>query len=492
MRARWARALVHSGVVAILATTGAVSCSAPPPPTPALGPELAEKVTVDGVYAHLLELQRIADANDGNRADGSPGYQASVDYVAQRLRDSGFEVQTPEFERLSGSRGGDPALTVAGRNYDVVQASLLLTTPRGGLRALSFRPRRPAGCAAADYAGVSVKDAISVVDDSGCSIVDKQNIALAQGAVGLLVVSKATPSNPVGAAPGLFTPGYYRKLTIPAGVIDPVADAALRRTDAPVTLVLDNEPVLTKSRNVVAQTKSGDTQNVVTVGAHLDSARSGPGINNNGSGVAAVLETALQLGAQSRGANAVRFAFWGAGEIATTGASDYVRSLSADQLDEIALYLNVDMIASPNPGYFTDDGDQSAQAGPGPATASKGSAGIERMLAGHLNLAGVRPADLPLGRDTDYAPFQAAGVPIGGLTAGSSQRKTEVQARLWGGRAGVAFDPNYQTAGDTIDNVDRQALGIMAATVAFAVGSYADSIEGVNGVPPRTERNRMP
>lgn len=470
-----------------------VSCSAgPPPPAPALGPELADRVSVDGVYGHLLELQRIADANDDNRADGSPGFEASVEYVAQLLRDKGFDVQTPEFERLSGSRGGDPVLTVAGRQYRVEQVSLLLTTPPGGLRALSFRPGKSAGCARADYAGVSVKRAVAVVDDSGCSIVDKQNIALAEGAVGLLVVSKASPANPVGAPPGLFTPGYYSNLTVPVGVIDPTADAALRRTNAPVTLVLDNEPVMTRSRNVIAQTRSGDTQNVITVGANLDSVRSGPGINDNGSGVAAALETALQLGARPDAANAVRFAFWGSAEISTDGSSNYVRSLSNEQLDDIALYLNVDMIASPNAGYFTADGDQSGQTGAEPVAVPEGSAGIERQLAGHLNLTGVRPADMALGRNTDYAPFLAAGIPVGGLTTGSSQRKTEVQERLWGGRAGVPFDPNYHTARDTIDNVDRHALGIMAATLAFAVGSYAQSIEGVNGVPRREERDRMP
>ena len=117
-------------------------------------------------------------ANDGNRADGSPGYQASVDYVAQLLRDKGFEVETPEFERLSGSRGGRPVLTVAGRNFRVEQASLMITTPPGGLKAITLRPRRPAGCTAADYGNVSVAEAIAVVDDTGCSIVDKQNVCL--------------------------------------------------------------------------------------------------------------------------------------------------------------------------------------------------------------------------------------------------------------------------------------------------------------------------
>ncbi len=236
-----------------------------------------------------------------------------------------------------------------------------------------------------------------------------------------------------------------------------------------MTLVLDNKPVMATSRNVIAQTKSGDSQNVVVVGAHLDSVRSGPGINDNGSGVAGVLETALQLGAEPQVGNAVRFAFWGSEEISSDGSTNYVRSLTKQQLDDIALYLNFDMISSLNAGYFTDDGDLSTQTGPPLAAVPEGSAGIERLLAGHLNLVGVRPADVPLGRNTDYAPFLAAGVPIGGLTTGSSQRKTEVQARLWGGKAGEAFDPNYHTARDTIDNVNRDALGIMASTVAFAI-----------------------
>lgn len=100
---------------------------------------------------------------------------------------------------------------------------------------------------------------------------------------------------------------------------------------------------------------------------------------------------------------------------------------------------------------------------------------------------------MPLTRGTDYASFVAAGVPVGGLTTGTSQLKSDVQARIWGGRAGVAFDANYHRRGDTIDNVDRKALGIMASTAADAVGSYAQSIDsdgGANGVPARDQRNR--
>lgn len=483
MTSRWVAALVVVGALVAGCTPGS------PRPTPQLGADLAGKVTIDGVYRHLVELQNIADSHDGNRADGTAGYHASVDYVAQLLRDNGFDVQTPEFERLSGSQGGRPVLTVAGRDFRVDQASLLITTARGGLKAPTFRPRRAAGCTAADYADVSVAKAIAVVDDSGCSVVDKHRVALQEGAVGMLVVSQATPTRPTGSPPTLFTTGYYTELTIPVGVIDPAADAALRRTGSPVTLVLDKEPVMTKSRNVIAQTTTGDPRNVVVVGAHLDSVRSGPGINDNGTGVAAVLETALQLGGAPNTVNAVRFAFWGAEEVSMDGTKKYLASRSREQLDDIAMYLNFDMVGSPNPGYFTDDGDQSAQTGeivPAPT----GSAGIERTFAARLNMAGVRPADIALQRITDYEPFLAAGIPVGGLTTGSSQRKTDVQARLWGGNAGAPFDPNYHTRGDNIDNVDRAALALMSSAAAFAVGTYAQSLDGVNGVPLHGLRDR--
>jgi Zn-dependent M28 family amino/carboxypeptidase len=482
--AKWAAAAV---VIAVLASCSSSESSTAP--SADVARELAGKVTADGMYTHLRKLQEIADANGDNRAEGTPGYDASVDYVAQVLRDNGFDVQTPEFDRIGGTQQGKPALTIAGRYYHVDQASLMFSTPAGGLKAITLRPQKAPGCSGGDYGSVSVKGAIAVVDDKGCSVVDKENVAVTKGAVGLLVVSAPGTS---GSPAGLFTSGYYERLTIPVGVIGNDADAALRRTNAPVRLVLDSKPPVVKSRNVVAQTKTGDTKNVVLVGAHLDTVAGSPGINDNGSGVAAVLEVAAALGSQPKITNAVRFAFWGSEEHSLEGSTKYVRGLDRGQLDDIALYLNFDVLGSPNPGYFTYDGDQSAA--PNPEIPSRdvpaGSAGIERTLAGYLNLAGIRPADMPLAKTTDYSPFLAAGIPIGGATTGASQRKTEVQARLWGGQAGVEFDPNYHRPGDTIDNVDRHALSVMGQAVAYAVGAYAQSVEGVNGVPPRDQRHR--
>jgi Peptidase family M28/PA domain len=475
-----------AAVIAFAVATLTSCSSTDPRPASDLPHDVSAKVTADGMYTHLRKLQEIADANRGSRAEGTPGYDATVDYVAAVLKDKGFDVGTPEFDRLERTEGGNPTLTVAGRGYHVDQASLLVPTPPGGLTAITLRPQKPAGCTGADYGTVQVRNAIVVVDDTGCSVGAKQDAAIAKGAVGLLVAS--TPGTS-GAPASLFAPGYYQQLTVPVGVIDRDADAALRRTNAAVRLVLDSKPVMVKSRNVVAQTKTGDTKNVVLIGAHLDSLPRSPGINDNGSGVAALLEAASALTSQPKVNNAVRFAFWSSESEAPT---KYVRGLARDQLDDIATYLSVNMLGSSNAGYFTYDGDQSAQPNPDIPIQSvpAGSAGVERTLAGYLNLAGVRPADIPLNRTADYGPFLAAGIPIGGLTSGSSQRKTEVQARLWGGRAGIAFDPNYGAAGDTVDNIDRKALVLMGQAAAFAIGSYAQSIDGVNGVPTRDQRHR--
>ncbi|BBZ37216.1 M28 family peptidase [Mycobacterium conspicuum] len=477
----------------VLLLTGLLAgCSSKPGPhaaAPDVGHGLAAKVTADRMLAHLRALQDIANANGGNRAAGTPGYDASVDYVAKVLRGRGFDVLTPQFDRLSTISPGKPALTIAGRSYPVDQASLLVRTPAGGLTGAPIRPSHPAGCTAGDYPPVVPRGSIAVVDDSSCSVVDKQNSALAKGAAALIVISQPTGA---GARPTLFGPGYYNQLTMPVAVVGAAGGAALGSATAPVRLVLDAENVKITSRNVLAQTKTGSPHDVVMVGAHLDGPRGGPGINDNGSGVAAVLETALQLGPLPAVNNAVRFVFWGADQDGPNGAMDYVFGLDPERLNDIALYLDFVMLGSVNAGFFTDDGDQSGPPGAGIAAADvpEGSAGIERTLGAYLYLDGERPADMPLSTRTDYHPFMVAGVPVGGMTAGASQTKTTVQARLWGGQAGVWFDPNYQSARDTVEHINREALGVMGSGVAYAVGCYAESIGGVNGVLPHDKRHR--
>ncbi|WP_128970133.1 M20/M25/M40 family metallo-hydrolase, partial [Rhodococcus opacus] len=240
--------------------------------------------------------------------------------------------------------------------------------------------------------------------------------------------------------------------------------------------------------NVIAQTKTGSAEDVVMVGAHLDSVPDGPGINDNGTGVAATLETAVQLGGSPDVDNAVRFAFWGAEELGLLGSEAYVNSLSEDQRNDIALYLNFDMLGSVNAGYLAYDGDNSDNVGEGPGP--EGSAGIERTFTEFLQSKGVAADGTDFDGRSDYGPFIEHGIPSGGVFSGADETKTPEQAQKWGGTPGVVYDENYHSATDTLENVNRAALAENAAAVAYAVGVYAESLAGPNGVPTGADREK--
>jgi Zn-dependent M28 family amino/carboxypeptidase len=231
------------------------------------------------------------------------------------------------------------------------------------------------------------------------------------------------------------------------------------------------------TRNVIAQTRTGDTANVVMAGAHLDSVPQGPGINDNGTGTAGLLELATRLGGSPATRNAVRFAWWGAEEEGLLGSTAYVRDLPAEERPSIALYVNLDMIGSPNPGYLVYDGDDSDKVGAGPGP--QGSATIEQVLLDQLRTTGVTPAGTDFDGRSDYGPFIEAGIPAGGLFTGAEETKTPEQAARWGGEAGKPYTPCYHQACDTLANVDRTALDRNVDALAGAIGRFALSLDGV-------------
>jgi Zn-dependent M28 family amino/carboxypeptidase len=238
-----------------------------------------------------------------------------------------------------------------------------------------------------------------------------------------------------------------------------------------------SQPESVPQFNVIAESKDGDANNVVMAGAHLDSVQRGPGINDNGSGAAALIEVAEQM-AKVKPFNKVRFAWWGAEEANLIGSTAYVNGLGQSELDKIALYLNFDMIGSPNHGFFIYDGDNSdgVGAGPGPA----GSAAIEKTFQTFFNVRGIPTKGTDFSGRSDYGPFIANGIPAGGIFTGAEGFKTAEEAALWGGTAGVPYDPCYHEACDTLSNVSTFALDINSDALAFAVLQYAMNTVDVN------------
>lgn len=451
------------------------------------GNALRDKVTVDAMMGHLGDLQEIADAHGGNRALGTPGYDASVDYVVKALRDKGFDVQTPEFEvRLPFA--DKPQLTVGGRAVEAKALEYTIGTPGVTGPMVPARVEDSPGCSATDYDGLPVAGAVVLVDRGECPFGVKQAIAAQRGAVALVVVNNVDGDVVSG------TLGDDTDVKIPAVSVTKAVGAELRDNPGETTLRLDAGVRTERTRNVIAQTKTGSTADVVMAGAHLDSVPEGPGINDNGSGVAAVLETALQLGPEPDVRNAVRFGFWGAEEEGLLGSRDYTESLDEDQLKDISLYLNFDMLGSPNPGYFTYDGDQSTPPNPeaGSPRVPEGSAGIERTLAAYLDDAGKPAEDTSFDGRSDYDGFTLAGIPAGGLFSGAEEKKTPEQAQRWGGEADQPFDPNYHKKEDDLSHIDRTAMEIHGGGVAYSVGLYAQDQRGRNGIPIRDDRTRHP
>ncbi|MEU0675995.1 M28 family metallopeptidase [Streptomyces sp. NPDC006172] len=207
--------------------------------------------------------------------------------------------------------------------------------------------------------------------------------------------------------------------------------------------------------NLIADWPGGDTGQVVMAGSHLDSVTSGAGINDNGTGSAAVLEAALTVARTGyQPTKHLRFAWWGAEELGLVGSRYYVNNLSAANRAKISGYLNFDMIGSPNPGYFVYDDD----------------AAIEKTFKDYFAGIGV-PTEIETEGDgrSDHAPFKSAGVPVGGLFSGASRTKTAAQATKWGGTAGQAFDRCYHSSCDTTANVNDTALNRNADALAYAV-----------------------
>ncbi|MGB6181640.1 MAG: M28 family peptidase [Rhodococcus sp. (in: high G+C Gram-positive bacteria)] len=446
---------------------------------PVTGSSLSESVTVDAVVGHLQSLSDIAAANDGNRAAGTSGYDASVDYVAQTLRDAGFEVQTPEFQFDSYTLDS-VAMRALDREIAVDAFVYSPATPDGGVsgQIVAAPNDETPGCEATDYEGLDVQDAVVLVPRGVCPFAQKAQIAAESGAAAVVVTNNE--DGPLNAG----TLGSRDAARIPTVGVSREDGAALAAAPGIATITIAAESETTVSRNVLAQTRTGSTDDIVMAGAHLDSVPEGPGINDNGSGVASVLESAVQMGGSPDVTNAVRFAFWGAEELGLVGSTEYVEGLSDADRSAIALYLNFDMVGSNNAGYLVYDGDDSDQTGE-PA-GPRGSDAIERVFAQQLAAEDAEGTDFD-GR-SDYGPFIEVGIPSGGVFSGADESKSQEQADKWGGVADLPFDPNYHTEQDTLENVDRDALATNARAVAYGIGTYAESVTGPDGVPVGADR----
>jgi aminopeptidase S len=226
----------------------------------------------------------------------------------------------------------------------------------------------------------------------------------------------------------------------------------------------------TTGYNVIADLPGTDTSKIVQLGAHLDSVNAGPGINDDGSGTAALIAVAQAYKqAQLQPAKTVRFSWWGAEELGMLGSKAYVNSLSAADRAKITAYLNFDMIGSPNPGYFVYDDD----------------AELKALFVNYFQSLNIPSEDETEGDGrSDHAPFKNAGIRVGGLFSGADYLKTAAQAAKWGGTVNKAFDACYHRSCDTSANIDDPALNNHTDAISFGIWALAGGTPPPSSPPP--------
>jgi aminopeptidase Y len=470
----FAVALLATLAIAVTVSAGPESCDTRVNNTHA---KLLECVTLGGVREHQAALQAIADANGGNRVSGTSGYDQSMEYVVGRMTAAGYAVTVQPFQFqtfivLSPSVLEQVAPPPAGP----IANSILSYSGSGDVTApVTALPAPPAdatpGCEAADFAGFPAGN-IALIRRGVCSFAIKATNAYNAGASGVVIYN-----NVPGVLNGTLSNGFT--LNIPVTSVEQAVGEGLAATPGLVLrLKTDTFRGVATTYNVLAETRNGDPNNVIVVGAHLDSVNAGPGINDNGSGSAAILEAAEQM-AKVKPRNKVRFAWWGAEESGLVGSTYYVNNLSEAERDQITLYLNFDMVGSPNHVFFIYDGDNSDGVGAGPGP--DGSAQIEKAFEWYFDSVGQPYKGTDFSGRSDYGPFIAAGIPAGGLFTGAEGIKTAQEAAIWGGTAGQQYDPCYHQACDTFANNNDQALDVNSDAVAYATLQYAMNTSDING-----------
>jgi aminopeptidase Y len=434
--------------------------------------KLLECVTLEGARAHQAALQTIADANGGTRVSGSPGYDESVDYAVGVFEAAGYDVTVQEFQfQTFVSLSPSVLQQVAPAPAGPIANNIMSYSGSGDVTAAVSTLPVITGCNAADFAGFPAGN-IALISRGACTFAVKATNAYNAGASGVVIYN-----NIAGPLNGTLGNTFTLNIGV-TGITQSVGQALAATPGLVLRLKTDTFRGIATAANVLAETPWGDPDNVVMVGAHLDSVNAGPGIQDNGSGSAAILEVAENL-AGVPVVNKVRFALWGAEESGLVGSTVYVDSLLQAEQEKIALYLNFDMIGSPNHVFFVYDGDDSDAVGAGPGPT--GSAEIEELFESYYRQRGESWKGADFSGRSDYRRFIEVGIPAGGLFTGAEGLKTAQEAAIWGGTAGVAYDPCYHQACDSYANINAHAYDVNVDAVAYATLTYAYSTESVNG-----------
>ena len=394
---------------------------------PSTAPAAAPAVTPPDIDGHLQALAGIAAANGGNRASGLPGADASAQYLADQLTAMGWQTRLQPVTFPFMVERSAPVLHDLQHGRDFV-------TARGSASAdATGRVRTLLGqrCTARNFRKIR-RGEIVILPFTRCTPRQASQRVKARGGVAI-VADNGPATFPLRAT-------LAGRIEVPILLTRTTSAVRLSKVRTPVRVKVDAVNERRTANNVIAELPG--SSKVVMAGGHLDSAPESPGINDNGSGMAALLEVAERLRSEPRKAT-VRLGFWTAEEYGLFGSAAYVKALSRSERRRLRGYLNFDMVGSPNGVVEVYDSDDA----------------LERLLRRTFT---GREGETDLSAASDHAAFLAAGIPVGGIYTGSLET-----------RRGRARDRCYHRPCDGVQNADRAMAAKIATAAERALASLA-------------------
>ncbi|TWU75757.1 hypothetical protein ED733_002118 [Metarhizium rileyi] len=450
--------------------------------TPVTTIALQDHIDKDRLWERAEKLYELAkksedEYNHPTRVIGSKGHLATLEYIKAELASLGgyYNVSEQGFDAYSG-RVAEFRLII-GDTVPNTTTTFSLTPPTTKKEPVFGEVIlvHGTGCETSDYPR-KANGSIALIRRGQCSFGLKSELAGKAGAIAAVVFN--TDDEELHGTLGKPSPDHIATFGLGGKEAADWVEKLMRGTIISGSAYIDATVDTIKTTSIIAQTTAGDEKNCVMLGGHSDSVEEGPGINDDGSGSMSVLEVAVQL-SKFRVANCVRFAWWSAEEEGLLGSDHYVTSLSQEEKLKIRLFMDYDMMASPNFAYQIYN-----------ATDAENPAGSEMLrdlYADWYADSNLNYTFIEFDGRSDYDPFVKAGIPAGGIATGAEGVKTKKEAALFGGVAGEWYDKNYHQIGDDLTNLNMTAWEVNTKLIAHSVAKYATSLKGF---PERTNELR--
>ena len=413
---------------------------------------LQAAISSEALLARAKKLFQIAKLGEGEynhptRVIGSDGHLGTLKYIREVLSGLGdyYTLSEQPFPAVSGNVF--EARLLLGLDLPESAYPMSLTPPTKNKQPVDGKLVLVAndGCHAKDYPE-DVAGNIAFIRRGTCAFGVKSAHAGKAGAVAAVVYNYE--DQPVTGTLGTPSPDHVATFGLAGGEAAPYIEKLKAGKEVEATAYIDAVVESIETINIIAQTAEGDPDNCVMLGGHSDSVAEGPGINDDGSGSLALLEIATQLTNFSV-KNCVRFAWWAGEEEGLLGSDFYVAALPAEENQKIRLFMDYDMLASPNFAYQVYDARNDVN--------PVGSQELRDLYVEWYVKQGLNYTFIPFDGRSDYDGFIRNGIPGGGIATGAEGIKTKEEVALFGGKDGIAYDVCYHELCDNVGNLHLDA-----------------------------------